>query len=43
MCQGDSWQSSRFTVVFLTVLVIYAVMAYYGVMNFNAVLYIIDT
>jgi len=41
MCQGDSWQPSPIIVVFLTALVVYAVMAYYGVMNFNAVLYIL--
>ena len=41
MCQGYSWQPSPFTVIFLTALVIYAVAVYYGVMNFNAVLYIL--
>jgi len=43
MCQGYSWQPSPITVVFLTALVVYAVMAYYGVMNFNAILYILVT
>jgi hypothetical protein len=43
MCQGYSWQPSPIMVVFLTALVVYAVMAYYGVMNFNAVLYIFVT
>jgi len=40
-CQGYSWQPSPFTVVFLTALVVYAVAVYYGVMNFNAILYIL--
>lgn len=39
--QGYSWQPSPTMVVFLTALVVYAVMVYYGVMNFNAVLYIL--
>jgi hypothetical protein len=40
MLQGDLWQPSPFTVIFMTALVIYAVAVYYGVMNFNAILYI---
>ena len=43
MCQGDLWQPSPIMVFFMTALVVYAVMAYYGVMNFNAILYIFVT
>src|SRR3954469_2993000 len=43
ICQGDSWQPSPIMVIFMTALVVYAVMAYYGIMNFNAVLYIFVT